>query len=531
MDSSKTCTAAIGLLFPPELLVNIVAQIGDLDVVGTPILSGLSRLTLRNLRLVNKAVHEFATPHLFHTITVWLVRYQLERLELISNQESLRHHIKRIVFRPWEVRRIDVGNYLAEIWCCDLRTHNRLMPSGLTFANFNDYVQNFSALPMIGYETSGYGVLGRISEMRQMWSPSTYTEEFLRNGEREYLKAYYLQCQRREYRGLDTLQLSEAFDKFDNLMHVAIAPEEANVDNNRFLESTGIAPHPSWFESGMYLIAIVVASLEHAKVSLHHFEIDTGRSEHHFWDRTIFNVFAEDSNGDFLVPFAGLQKLCITQVGRAYPDRRPGPDPFVFERPVGRLLEASRLLKELTIGLHKRWRDLCDISVMIPARLKIEGLRFLELHWFMVEEKKLFHILDSHRLTLRTLNLHDITLKIGTWSSLADAIRCRLKLTDANISGLSFSGHMTGPNHTLTAVLRNQRSCFAHHPDPDLAGSLDDYVAHKIDYNPLRRATDTGYDVEKDAWLPGTAAGIGWMPRYNTGCRCNKHMQIPPPAR
>ena len=113
---------------------------GDVELSGTQTLSDVARLTLSNLRLVNKAVHEFATPYLFHTVTTWLTQYQFERLELISHKEHLRHHIKKIVFRPWEVRDIGDGNYFRELWHCDLRTHNRLMPMELTFTNFNNYV-------------------------------------------------------------------------------------------------------------------------------------------------------------------------------------------------------------------------------------------------------------------------------------------------------------------------------------------------------------------------------------------------------
>ena len=143
MSGSSTSNAAMGLVFPLELFLSIVEHISDLESFGTSTLSDFSRLTLSNLRLVNKAVHDFVTPHLFHTIITWLEHYQRVRLECISNQENLRHHIKRIVFRPWEVRNIGYGNYLNEIWCCDIRTHNRLKPAELTYKTSTTMFRTF----------------------------------------------------------------------------------------------------------------------------------------------------------------------------------------------------------------------------------------------------------------------------------------------------------------------------------------------------------------------------------------------------
>ncbi|MCJ1319111.1 hypothetical protein MMC15_004444 [Xylographa vitiligo] len=515
-------------VLPPELLFNIVAQIGDLQLAGTPLLSDLSSRTLRNLRLVNKAVHGFATPYLFHTITTWLTQYQFERLRLISNKEHLRHHIRRIIFRPWEVRNIGGENYLTEIWCCDLRTHNRVMPTGLTFANFNDYVQNFAMLRLTDQERSGYGVLGTVPEIRQMWSPRTYTEEFLRQGEQEYLRAYYIQVHRRANYAIDRAQLKDAFVSFDNLTHIMIAPGEATPENNRFVHMTGIAPYPYWYRNGTYLISTVIASLEVAKAKLRYLEIDTGRNEHHFWDEIVFDIFVHGYMNEYLLPFAGLEKLCITNIGR-WVTNRPSRSGLVLlnHRPIAKLLEATLFLKELTLGLHKNWRNLCGINAMFPTTLVIQGLRILTLHWFAAKEESLFQILDSHKWTLRSLNLHNITIAHGTWSSLALSIRVNLKLTDANLSGTWVPCQSPGQNNTVTAISRLQRSCFAFQRDPDLAGSLDDYITRKIDYDPVTRATDTGYQDEQDDWLQGTAAKEGWVPDVAFMCRCNKHMQIP----
>ncbi|MCJ1402888.1 hypothetical protein MMC11_006109 [Xylographa trunciseda] len=529
MDNSSTLNAAMLPVFPPELLFNFVAQIGDLELAGSPNLSDFSRTALSNLRLVNKAFHEFATPYLFHTITTWLNLYQFQRLELISSQEHLRHHVKRIVFRPWVLRMLGYGRYLEEVWCCDLRTHNRLMPADLTFANFNDYVQKFSMLPLIGQDRSGYGVFGTTPEIRQMWSPPTYTEAFLRQGHCEYLKAYYIQYHRRTNYVIDQADLKTTFVRFDNLMHITVTPEDARPENNRFVEMTGIAPHPYWYSSGTYLIPIMIGSLKAAKAKVRCLEIDTGRSEHHFWHESIFDIFAQVLNHDpeHLVVFAGLEKLCITDIGKGITNRRPYIDQFSFQTPIARLLETSPSLKELTLGLHKNWRKFYEIQELIPTTLKIEGLRFLTLHWFIVKEEALFVILDSHRSTLRTLNLLNITLQLGTWASLADTLRRNFTLTDTNFSGLSVQHDSLGPNNTHVTNIHQQRSCFAHHRDRDLAGSLDDYVAHKIPYNPITRATGTGYQIRRDDWLPGTAAGSNWKPEAPFLCRCNKHMQIP----
>ena len=195
-------------------------------------------------------------------------------------------------------------------------------------------------------------------------------------------------------------------------------------------------------------------------------------------------------------------------------------------RPIAKLLETTASLKELTLGMHRQWTNHCDINEMIPATLKLESLRSLTLHRFLVKEKTLFQILDAHRSTLRTLNLHHITITPGTWSSLADSIRVRLKLTAANISGTSVQLHFPGPNNTLTQVTQFQRSCFAPHQDQELAASLDDYITRKIDFNPITRATETGYQVELDDWLPGMAPKEGWVRQIMFWCRCNKHMQI-----
>ena len=526
VNSGTISLMQIEPVFPPELWLNIVAQIGNVKLIDNSLSKEATRATLCNLRLVNSVSYDFATPYLFHTITTWLVQYQLRRLGQISCQERLRHHVKRIVIRPWEVRKIEVGQYLAEVWCCDLRTHNRQMPTGLTYANFNDYVQNFSAFPIIGAETSGYGVFGRMSEIRQTWSPPTYTEEFLRMGEHEYLDNFRCQCHRRANMVLDASQLAGKFKKFDNLMHITIAPEEARDNNNRFVEITGIAPHPLLNINGMYVITLVVSALIFAKVQVRRLEIDAGRSEHYFWNRTGFNVFRKEPNYPYPLPFASLEKLCITQIGLGFSCHAPGPDPFVSQRPIAHLLKTSPLLNELTIGLHRRWRDLWDINLMIPSDLKIEGLRFLELRWFMIEEKKLLHILYSHESTLRTLNLRDITLSLGTWSAFAETLRCKLNLTHANFSSLWKHYNVPGSNNNPIIWKRRQRSCFADHPDRDLAGRLDDYITRKINYNPLKRAVDTGYNVEKDEWLPGTAAGRGWKSRAGFVCRCDKHMLI-----
>ncbi|MCJ1431496.1 hypothetical protein MMC27_000849 [Xylographa pallens] len=529
MPSSNTLNAAVGPVFPPELFFSIVAQIGDVNFSVTPILSDVAKLTLSNLRLVNKAVHEIATPYLFHTIVTWLTQYQFDRLGIISRKEHLRHHIKRIVFRPWEVRDIGDGNYLQEIWCCDLRTYNRLMPAELTFKNFNNYVQNFSLLPLTSQERSGYRIFGTAPELRQTWSPPTYTEEFLRQSQREYRKLHHIQYLRRWNYAIDQGQLKAAFVNFDNLMHIAMAPQVATPGNNRFLELTGIAPHPYWCESGRYLISAVIVSLEAAKAKIRFLEIDTGRSEHYFLDEEVFDIFELGSMYSFLVPFGGLEKLCIANIRNRADGNQisyPGPMPPA-PRPIAKLLETTTSLKELTLGMHQPWSMLYDIHEMIPATLKLEHLRSLTLHWFPVEEKKLFQILDAHRLTLRTLNLHHIIITLGTWSSLAGSIRARLKLTAANISDTLVLVRLLGLNNVLTQAAYIQRSCFAFHQDRDFAGSLDDYITRKIDYNPITRATETGYQVEQDDWLPGTVANEGWMPKIAFGCGCNKHRQIP----
>ena len=126
--------------------------------------------------------------------------------------------------------------------------------------------------------------MGDAPELRQMWSPPTYTEEFLRQGLWEYRRTYYIQCHRRANNAIDRDQLREAFVNFDNLIRIAIASEEATPENNRLLELTGLAPHPYWYRSGAYVIPCVIASLKDAKAKIRCLEIDTGQSERHFWD-------------------------------------------------------------------------------------------------------------------------------------------------------------------------------------------------------------------------------------------------------
>ncbi|MCJ1294570.1 hypothetical protein MMC34_006128 [Xylographa carneopallida] len=363
--------------------------------------------------------------------------------------------------------------------------------------------------------------------MRQTWSPPTYTEEGLHQGELKHLRAYYMQFYRKKNSALDRAHLKDAFVNFDNLTHITITPVEATPKNNRFLEMTGIAPHPHLYENGKYLIPNVIASLKAAKASIRYLEIDTGRNQYPLWDEAVFETFLYGGMNEYLVPFAGLEKLCITNVGR-WNSRPLHPGSFLEgTKPLAKLLETSPLLKELTLGLHKSRRNLYSINMIIPATLKIAGLRSLTLYWFTVKEKSLFQILDTYRLTLRTLNLHNITLSRGSWSSLALAMRNRLELTDAIISRTRIQNLIVNPNGSITATTRMRRSCFAFHRDPTLAMSLDDYITHKIDYDPITRATDTGYQVEPDDWLPGTAAKVGWAPKSYVECQCNRHMQIP----
>ncbi|MCJ1287975.1 hypothetical protein MMC26_007328 [Xylographa opegraphella] len=513
-------------VFPPELFFSIVAQIGDLESSGTPSLSDISRLALSNLRMVNKAVNDFATPYLFHTITTWLIQDQFERLQLISSKEYLRHHVYKIVFRPWEIRTIATGTYLNEIWCCDVRTRNRLMPADLTFANFDKYVQNFSILPLTCQIRLGHGVNGTVSPLLQMWSPPTYTENFLRQGEQEYLRAHHIQSHRR-MSGIDMAQLKDVFVKFDDLSHITIAPGEAYPENNSFLELTGIAPHPYWFRNGTYLIRLVIASLKNAKIKIRHLEIDTGRNQDHSWDETAFDIFLHGPNHDYLYPFTGLEKLCITDLGRYVTNPAVHASRFSAYRPITKLLEASPLLNELTLGLHRNWKNLYDINFMILSTLKFVYLRQLTLHGFLANEQVLADILKAHKLSLRTLNLHNMTMSVGTWASLADTIRCTLKLTDANLAVLSIQRQILGANNTVVASTPLQRTCFAFHRDRTLAGSLDDYIARKIDHNPMTKAIDTGYIFEQDDWPAGTPASEGWKPGVHFLCGCNRHRGIP----
>lgn len=114
--------------------------------------------------------------------------------------------------------------------------------------------------------------------------------------------------------------------------------------------------------------------------------------------------------------------------------------------------------------------------------------------------------LKAHRRTLKVLNLHDVLLLSGTWAEVAEDVCKHLDLHAASLGGLkvAYPYVQYGSGDRCGFEERNIRKCFRNHPDLALSGDMDDYMCHRIYFNPIRQAETSRFNCDPtDSWSDG----------------------------
>ena len=472
------------------------------------------RTLLFDLRLVNRTFSLFVTPKLFHTVTTWLIDYELERLANIANHPELSKHVKRIIFQPWEIPELDdtdtmtetKRSYLQKLWSSDYRVRGEIMDPRANFGDFADCFRKAAERVSHRMNRNDYPEL-RLYET-QTWRRETYNRAFLQRGLRRHQQYYHEQVIRRS-NGMESRYLAASFRKYVKLEHISFHWDQA-TDRTQFVCDTGILPDPSTEYSSEHFVPVVMKALNMAHPHIKKFDIDFGIHDNAIRvliENAICNMAAHGPHMPAIVSFSELVSLTL-KVGRW----REEEVTLENTRIIARLIEASPQLKDLEIELHVEDYDLPSFSSLFGNQ-HIPLLRHLRLFGLVTEEQQLITFLDSHSQTLQSLELVHVDLVAGTWLSVIEQIRYGLSLSHASLSNM-----WERQNPILNQTAHSQedwilyRGCFREHPDEDIRGHVNDYACHKMDFNPLARALATGYIPEDDNWPDESQYSKGWVP-------------------
>lgn len=210
----------------------------------------------------------------------------------------------------------------------------------------------------------------------------------------------------------------------------------------------------------------------------------------------------------FLEIFSSLKVLAMNGIDCGYLGLLSSRnDPNIWDtRAVARMIEACPVLEELKVGFCNLSLLLYPLSSLIPTQTS-KHLRALELRFLLVVEEPLLGVLEAHTHSLKTFNLHCIYLYKGSWLSVVERIHDGLSLAAVNSRSLyERSGEVLLEWDDDTPLIQ---TCFQSHPNKHIAGDADDYMCHRIDFNPIRRALESGF--EDGFWPEGDLLNEGWL--------------------
>ncbi|MCJ1474485.1 hypothetical protein MMC13_003143 [Lambiella insularis] len=465
---------------PEELLSHIIGHLVD------------SRRTSCKLRLVNKQLCRIVTPILYHTITTWLVFDEFERLKRLAKHPHISQLIKRIIFRPWVLEPLSSEEaYVQAVWRKDRRSRDRQVPDDLNFINFHEYFLKREELPL----DSQF----ELQSKHKGWKgPRAYTQRYLSQGYHLYLGSLDYQKG-----GWAMTRLVGTLAEYPNLTHVAIVPKAAS-NKSLIFRRTGIKPVLESSINNDDAFGTFAANLSWAELSLQSLEMILPGYEM----EALYAMSYSLSRGEgFARLFGGLRRIvikdmdlgrCSTPIGQL--------DAFGLDNlhPVARLIDASPALEKLVLGACDASSRTLPLVNFIP-NTHFQQLRFLELHKLSISEVEIRSVLETHASSLCTFNAYQLTLHHGSWISLTDWIRSHLKLHSSVCLGLGEL--VTGEGLWL-------RGCFRGYPCRTIAGDVSDYVCNRLGFNPMRRALETGFLQEADAWPVESPLNEGWMPGH-----------------
>ncbi|MCJ1249725.1 hypothetical protein MMC30_006951 [Trapelia coarctata] len=449
-----------------------------------------SRQALSNLRLVNKPISKVATKLLFHTLTTWLVDYQAEKLENIAKNKELRRHVREIVFMPWRVNNTyGIDDYLRLIWDSDIRTQTEDAPPNLTMENFNDHVQKVVL-------NSGTVIKENHPDAKICFAHAEYPSSFLKLGYDRHREAHD-DLMERMPDGSKSMDLAFTLVRFANLSTVRIVGYRRQT--SQFFLDTGVEPRSFQWSEGQLIFKAVVKALAKADPDLESFQVEPEAFGMSLDERAICDTFinaAQDQDYSFLNAFRNLRFLTLRGVNAGYPPRaRYTCLPSL--RAIARLTEACPKLENLKVGLSEQNQLAQPLSCLLPNRA-LTNLGTLQLDFLVVEEDELIGMLDIQKGNLKSLDLICVCLRGGSWLSAVDKIHGGLSLKAANTFFLHEDPDRKPEIH-WRGQYKRVRMCFREHPNLDLVGCADDYMCHRIDFNPLRRAVDSGCSESEGA--------------------------------
>lgn len=472
-------------------------------------LSANDRPTLTQLRRANKFFAAIITPLLFRTITTWMSSHELERLKYLAKKRHLGRLITQIVVRPWILKNITATKFLEAIWDCNARTYQTKVPDDITFANFKERVLTCPEPSDFNYSNG---------PPKEFWQISEFEEKNLRRSRTDYLRVFRDQLAReRKVNYLGRVNywddLNNIFAQFPNLTQLSIRSRDTFgfTDQRRV---TTFVQYPVFTEQSAICGPIVIEALATTKARLQRLEVDLENDLDAFDWSSFCHMFSKSWSLPDLRLFEGLEKLTITGIdiddgyfpsAYSYPRDRRLP----MDQAITKLLSASPLLQDLTLRCSSsKETGGMPLSLVIPE-YRFEHMRSLELHLVRFSEEELTCMLGKYMGGLQVLKLSNATLLTGTWQSVSETLRNSLQLRAAKLSDLWFD---EAPDEGI----RSQRFCFAGYPDHRVAGCLEDYLSHRIDFNPLQRASEVGED-ELQMWAElETSQGLGMHQRCCT---------------
>jgi len=475
MEASQPSMASHGAYLPYELLFRIV-EFQD------------SRETLSSLRLVSKAISEVASKHLFRTITTWIVDYQAATLDNIAKHEVLSRHVQEIVFRPWELvyskPAFDTQAYLRKVWHGDFRIRKETMPPNVTIETFDDHVQ--AVVQKKRAEIPDYdSVIWSGTYARPMYPPS-----FLEQGQARYHEAY-LDYVKRITGGSKQKELASPLAKFSNLSCVRIRNGNGvHSQNCQLYRDTGIKPG---LLKGLYshhTFSSVMYSLAKAKPCLRSLKIDPEELDTILDEKSISTHFLAGRNPKILGVFRSVHVLHLRGL---HVSRAPYSWSLLNMRAIARMVEACPELRALKVGFDARSRHSLPLSCLLPQQ-PMRHLKHLLLNCLVVDEDELVGVLDTQKGSLTRLQLVCLCLREGSWLSLVDKVHNRLCLKAAALRYL-----FEDPDRCPRVQWRSfkpVRTCFKDNPQNETADCAQDYLCHHINFNPLRRALESGSEIQ-----------------------------------
>ncbi|MCJ1474484.1 hypothetical protein MMC13_003142 [Lambiella insularis] len=482
------------------------------------------RPTLSNIRCVDKMLAVIATPLLFCTIITWLSDFELRRLEYLGKHTQISRFITEIVFRPWQLDQVTSRQYLRMVWRFS-PAGDLSVPRSLTLGNFAEHAEQWVGLPEGPNEFNRSWTINRAPE--QSWRIDDFddvkTMSWYRN---KYLEAYKAQCERVR-KGNELKELTRLLSCFPNLSKASIEPGDTRDDARLFARlpknSLSLQRGPRFVRNPVFLdgnarcVSIVVGALGSARAPLRKLKIDLKKGfGHESWAGfcSILDNARPSVNRKL---FKGLSVLEIYGISNHEQIHDEDPNLAIsLRRTIKTLIKASTGLTELMLSASSYRSPFYPMFSLPPGR-RLDHLQIIELKDVKFTEEKIVRMLEAFSQGLHTCNLHHAMLRTGSWVSVAKHARNMLQLRVADWCELGESTI----NGIWASSDPNMRSCWAGYPDPAIAGCLSDYLCHRVDFNPMQRAFESGVAFERD-WADRHLGGGPQNLLYF--CRCAENL-------